>query len=155
MGDRTYVNLTVQLCHKAQVSEIAESNYADPDDVSDGEQCCVLGFNDVNYGELPFLDALQASGIAYDSAWDAGSDYGAGTSSCRYNEAGEIEVKTVYVSGENPPLEELLQRIDDPAALKQYILLHQENITSLPWLHQEEYGKRYRTKKLIQPREAA
>lgn len=146
MGDRTYVTLSVLSAHKEQVTALSEDTYN-----SDWEQPTkhYFVFGEVNYGELDFLDKLQDAGIAYDSEWEAGSEYGSGGEHCRFTAEGEIVLKEIYDSEINPNLTQLISLIDQPEALRNFILHHKEQITTLPWDNQEEYGKLYRTKQLI------
>lgn len=148
MGDRTTVTLTVLASQKEAAKELFDT--AAVEDWGYRELHEYL-FYEVNYGELEFLDKLQAAGIAYASRWDAGDGYGAGTKFCRFTSDGDSEIKEVYDTGVNPELTPLLACIDDHAALKKFILAHRESITPLPWDNQEEYGKRHRAKQLITP----
>jgi hypothetical protein len=148
VGDRTTVTLTFlqsqqeeALKHFDQVASGAEI----VDDLAHHV------FYDVNYGNLEFLDDLQAAGIAYDSTWDSGSGFTSGTKSCRFMPDGTAVIKEIYESENNPNLGSLMSRIDDLLALRQFVLEHHQSVSVLPWDNQEEYGQRYRTKQLISP----
>lgn len=145
MGDRTDVTLTVLT---AQTEAVGVIGPGWSDKFVDG-QCTSFEYNEVNYGELEFLDALEKAGIAYDSDWEAGDEFPKGRKSCRFTAEGASEVKEVYDTYRNPNIQALMARIDDFADLRQYILHHNKRVTSLPWDNQEEYGKRYRVKQLI------
>lgn len=103
----------------------------------------IFAFEEVNYGILDFLPTFQLQGIAYDSAWESGGSYETGMESVRFGEQGEVIIKTVFTSRQNPDLNNLLQHIDDPMALRQAVITHRDAVTSLPWDNQVEYGKRY------------
>lgn len=149
MGDRTSVTLYVLTSQKERVKVISDSF----EELEEDGDLTYFYFSGVNYGELSFLNELMDAGIAFDSCWCAGSDYGAGTKSCRFTPAGELDVREVYETQENPPLSVLMSLIDSPNQLREYIIQHRDKVTPLSWDNQEEYGKLHRTKKLISPKE--
>lgn len=146
MGDRTYVTLSVLKSQEQKASSLF--TYSPDEDWLD-DQLAHFGFPEVNYGNLGFLYELRAAGIAYDSRWESGGDYGPGTESLRFTQGGEAIENTVYDSGKNPDLQYLMDRIDKPEELRSYILKHHKEVTNLPWENQEEYGKLYQAKQLI------
>lgn len=149
MGDPTYVELTV-LTRQAEAAEALFNE--EPEDTTEDGEFTRFGFEEVNYGKLGFLAALQDAGIAYDSAWIKGDNYSAGTVSLRFTEAGESVEKEVYVLIEQAPiLDDLKKILDDPIALRACIADWIEETLILPWDNQEEYGKRYRARQLIAP----
>ena len=145
MGDRTIVTLTVLLSQ----SELVESIAVEVDNELADDPLQHYYFYEVNYGELDFLPKLQELGIAYDSAWESGSDYGPGTSSCRFTPEGEAVLKKLEESDRNPDINSLMLLLDDYQKLKGYIQDHANKQMLLSWNNQEEYGKLYRTKQLI------
>ena len=151
MGDRTLVQLTIL---KNQ-SEQAKSFFTHPPDEEDtscgsGEiEHSFFTFYEVNYGELDFLELLHEAGIAYDSSWNAGGEYGPGTSSARYTPEGDLILKHISDEQINPDLGTLMTLIDDPLGLRNFILTHKDRLTALPWDDQIKYGKLYLTRKLI------
>lgn len=148
MGDRTSVTLTVLLCHE----EAAEALFTfGSEHRSTHSHFAYHAFYDVNYGELPFLDALENAGIPFDSDWDSGSEYGPGCDSCRFTADGDAIRKSIADDYRNPSIDELMKNINDYAALKNFITKHYDEISVLSWDFQEEYGKIYRTKQLIAP----
>lgn len=151
MGDRTSVTLTVL---KVQAEAAQELFEFEPDHAAENEGILPLvyfSFYEVNYGDLPFLDALQSAGIAFDSDWDHGSEYSPGTEFCRFRADGTVQRYSYSNEYKNPDLQRMMGLIDDPEALKTYILDHHNNITPLPWDNQAVYGKIYQTKQLINP----
>lgn len=108
-------------------------------------------FEEVNYGDLPFLEALRKAGIAYDSYWSRGDDYGPGTESLRFDAEGKPFTSTLYESAINPELSDLMALIDKPDELRTFLLEHQADVADRPWDNQEEYGKLYLAKQLINP----
>ena len=149
MGGRTSVTLYVLTSQKERVKVISVFF----EELEEDGDLTYFYFSEVNYGELSFLNKLMDAGIAFDSCWGAGSDYGAGTKSCRFTPAGELDVREVYKTQENPPLSGLMSLIDSPTQLREYIIQHRDEVTPLSWDNQEEYGKLHRTKKLISPKE--
>lgn len=151
MGDRTWVRLTVLTSQVEKVLEIADDPEEDfEEDFEDGTSTCQ--YNEVNYGNLAFLEELQKAGIPYDSNWGAGHEYTEGVEHCRYTPEGGIQTKDVYDNELNPDIHKLLEILDDHEKLKGYIVKHHEETTPLPWDNQEEYGKRYLAAKLIAPK---
>ena len=150
MGDRTTVYLTVP----ASMKERAEAQFGSYTPIDENAADVLEGFHrftfdEVNYGELPFLENLTSEGIPYDSDWCQGGEYGEGMESCRFIAAGGVVIKTVYACDANPSMQQLIARIDHPDMLRQFILEHQAHQKSLPWDNQEEYSKLYRMIQLI------
>jgi len=150
MGDRTYVRLTV-LKSQAEKAKKLFDDYGAEDEYSRDPDEVVFGFSEVNYGTLDFLDDLRDAGIAYDSSWEDGGDYTAGTASCRFTDEGDCVEKEIYDESLNPDLGMCMDRIDKPEELRKYIIEHNEKVRTLPFDNQEEYGKIYQAKKLISP----
>ena len=148
MGDRTTVTLTVPHDFADIVEEIDGANEREP---STEGGLIYLTYYEVNYGELRFLKKLKEQGIPYDSAWCDGDEYGSGTKSLRFTPEGEAIELELYDADANPEMHTLIGLIDDPVALRQYILDHQASRQVLPWDNQVEYGKIYRARQLINP----
>lgn len=148
-GDATTVTLTVLAEHKDFVESIVkDEDYSEF--IDDGPEVSWI-FNEVNYGELKLLPQLSHAGVAYISAWNQGSEYGAGTSYCWFDEDGVKWYKDLYTSEANPNIDHLMGLIDKPTQLRQYILDHKEKMTPPTFDNQVEYGKRFLTIKLIAP----
>jgi hypothetical protein len=149
MGDRTSVFLDVLIPQADAAKELFEF---EPDSAyQNGEQFIEFQFDEINHGTLDFLPKLREAGIAFDSSWAAGSEYGPGTTFCRFTPDGEVIQFDRYDSELNPDMNCLMRLIDNPVALRNAILEHHKETTPLPWDNQEEYGKLYRTKQLINP----
>lgn len=147
MNDASSVLLTVLTSQSLPVQElIGIDEYSES--MQSGEYTSYT-FHDVNYGELDFLHLLQTKGISYLSEWESGDEYDAGCASCRFTPEGEAIIREIYDSEYNPSMGLLLERIDNPTALRTYILEHKESQTILPWDNQEEYGKIYRVNQLL------
>lgn len=152
MGDRCYVELTVLNAHVKEVKFILGADGCD--DEEEGDQCTVFGFEEVNYGTLTFLDWLTDLGIAWDSHWHGGDEYGPGTKHLRFAGDGTVQI-TEYDAAEVGKIEtsKLLEVIDLPGStvstIKTFILDDIASFTPLPWEGQEENGKRHRALKLI------
>ena len=146
MGDRTTVTLTVPRDFADLVEKLDEANEREP---STEGNLTYLTYYEVNYGELHFLKKLKEQGIPYDSAWCDGDEYGSGTKSLRFTPEGETIEMELYDT--HPDMHALVALIDDPVALRQYILNHQASRQVLPWDNQVEYGKIYRARQLIAP----
>ena len=148
MGDRSTVLLNILESQKEKAEALI--NFQADEDFDNQDGHWAYQFHEVNYGNLGFLHALKNAGIAYDSSWDSGSEYTAGTASCRFTPEGACIEKDIYDEALNPSLDKLIELIDQPDALRKYILIHQENISVLPLDEdQVEYGKLFRTHKLI------
>lgn len=148
MGDRTTVYLRVLNSQsvEAQKHFTNETSEDALDDIT-----TEFIFEEVNYGELPFLEALRKAGIAYDSSWSRGDEYDPGTESLRFDAEGKPFTSTVYESDINPNLGALIALINKPDELRAYLLKHQKKVADPPWDNQEEYGKLYQVKQLINP----
>jgi len=149
MGDRTSVSLSfpTALLEKAKSLDTSE-DFDDPNWENDG--ITNFYFYEVNYGNLDFLDDFIKAGIAFDSHWDAGGDYGPGTRSVRFTPEGDLIDKEIYDEGVNPDIDTLMELLETPDQLIQYIKDWKEKV-SVPDLdeYQVEYGKIYQAKKLI------
>jgi hypothetical protein len=149
MGDRTFVTLTVPMECKPQVLQLCK-DYSSPSEREDVGNLAIMYFEEVNYGELPFLDQLQDHGIPFDSEWEDGGSYKAGGAYLRFTPEGKPDFKEIYDNCRNPDLGTLLQLIDVPDELRKNILAFKESVLVMDWDHQVEYGKIYRVKRLIQ-----
>lgn len=152
MGDRVYVTLRVLKNHADTTRQIllAAANGELEDDSPDKTGIHhSFGFSGINYGDLDGLDKLIANGIAYNSCWERGYDFGPGTQYCRFTEQGECITEDLYADDTDPPITELLSRIDEPEVLRSYILQHHKDHTLPSWDHQEDYGNLYRALQLI------
>ena len=150
MGDRTSVTLTVLRlqAEEAKACFGSDKNYAHQVESSD-LLLIQWEFEEVNYGELPFLRLLEKAGIAYDSYWSNGDEYGAGCSYCRFTSEGEAVKKDLYDNEDCLSMDVLTALMDQPVHLRRRIVDKIDERTVLPWDHQEEYGKLYRMKQLI------
>jgi hypothetical protein len=146
MGDRTNVRLTILLAHFDKAKDIIDRDLEDS--IIEGN-LVYTEYNEINYGNLNFIDELRQAGVPYNSRWEDGNDYAAGEEICRFNDQGEIEIIEIYDDNKNPNLDTLIKYIDNPIQLREYILNHKINITTLPWDNQEAYSKIYLTKQLI------
>jgi len=147
MGDRTSVALRILASQAEEAKEYFGGYGFDVDKSNKGfTDCC---FDEVNYGNLDFLGDLAAAGIAYSSSWGNGDNYASGTEYCRFTAEGKCIVTQVYDDSQDPSLDSLLKLIDEPNALREFILLHQKKVSPLPWDNQEEYARIYKTRKLI------
>jgi len=156
MGDRSSVTLSVLKGQKDAVRAIirAATGSAMSGDESYDELTWDFNWDEVNYGQLEFLPQLLAAGIPYDSAWEAGSEFGEGTEYGRFAKDGDIVVTTIYDSEYLIPIHELKKRIDTPDELRQYILDREAKIQVDDLDEtQIEYGKLHRAKQLIAPTE--
>ena len=148
MGNRVSVELTILASQKKQAEEIFDDDFHKDYDGKDGQW--IYQFANVDYGTLDFLAELRDAGIPYDSSWESGGDYTAGTSSCRFTPEGACTEKDIYDDRINPPMDGLLKLIDQPDALRKYILIHQESISVLPLDEdQVKYSKLFLTHQLI------
>lgn len=149
MGDRTNVTLTVLASQKGKAEALFDGELPQTD--YENGILWEFNFDEVNYGNLPFLKELKDNGIAYNSHWMDGGEYNEGTTSVRFTEEGKLVEKSVYAKNVNPDLESLVKLMDNPGALVYFIKWHQERVTPLPWDKQEEYGKLYQMMNLLVP----
>jgi hypothetical protein len=147
MGDRTTVYLDLLASQADAAKKLFD--YEPEHARQNGDQFVEFEFHEVNYGTLGFLSELEKAGIAYDSSWSEGDQYGAGTLFGRFTADGEIVRLERYETDIDPSMGCLMKLIDDPVALREYILQHHKETTPLPWDNQEEYGKLYRARMLI------
>ena len=147
MGDRTSVCLTV-LNEQAEEAQKWFGDY-EHDHMSSDNVFTHFSFYEVNYGDLLCLDDLQKAGIAFDSSWDAGSEYGPGTDYCRFLPDGSVWRRQIGDDYRNPSLEECMRLIDCLDDLKAYIVNHHDTVTPPGWEFQNVYGKLYKTINLI------
>ena len=148
MGDRTTVVLSLLTSQVKEVEELLDYLHQ-----RCNEECIDnttgFEFDEVNYGVLKRLVALEEAGIAYESTWRAGCEYEAGTTSVRFTSEGEKVKKTIYDSDLSIPITDLMHLINQPEAILELIKNSNEEVQVLPWDNQEEYGKRYRARQLI------
>jgi hypothetical protein len=153
MGDRCYVELTVLNEHAEQTRLIIGDDSAS--DESEDEQCTVFGFEEVNYGNLEFLDKLTAAGIAWDSRWHGGDEYGPGTKHLRFTAEGASQEITVHDSEQGviavKELQEFLSQSGTvwSSQVTTFVDQHVAAMQPLPWEGQADNGKRHRALKLI------
>jgi hypothetical protein len=150
MGDRTWAKLYVPTELTGAVQAIF-NEASNEEEIGDG--LSELSYDEMNYGNLPdgVQDKLTAAGVPFDWEWGDGGDYGGGQLHIRFTETGELHLREVYNVNQNPNLEALLDRIDQPDELVQFIKDHANKVTTLSWYNQVEYGKRYRMRQLVLP----
>ena len=95
MGDRTHVELSVNAVHHKQAKAIWETYDPYAKVTTKDEEISIIFFDEVNYGDLPFLNDLEEAGIPYDSDWGSGCEYSAGCRSFRIDENGEHHINEV------------------------------------------------------------
>lgn len=149
MGDRTTVVLTVLAGHQEEAIELIGTEPQEEYPHDGTGELVDLTYYEVNYGNLPNLYKLSETGIPFNSRWGNGCEYTEGETICRYDSEGEPKVIDLYDNEHNPPLQSLISLIDDPKALREFILEHVARITPIPWDNQLEYSNLHRAKKLI------
>ena len=162
MGDRVYVTLIVLTAHLEQARTILtkyngnpQEEYGSPTSIE--PDLSFLGYAEVNYGELNGLPDLVATGIAYDSRWEQGSEFGRGVESVRFTAEGKVIKKVLYAQDEGIELDKfrtamaLAKPEERLIALEAVISKHEDRLFVLPLDEKQiEYGKLYRTKRLLQ-----
>jgi hypothetical protein len=146
MGDRTSVTLSFL---ESQQDEALKHFDSDADEAWCDEPIAYHRFEEVNYGTLDFLDKLKVAGIAYESEWDSGNNFGPGVKSVRFTADGEVVEKEVYNSECSIDVHDLMALLDKPEELKNLITSTHQAVSVLSWENQEEYGQRYRARQLI------
>ena len=159
MGDKTTVDLDVPALHKSVVSKFLIP-FLFPTVNTTPMDHGVIRFtiDEVNYGDLPFLEELQKLGIAFHQYWESGSEYTAGERSLRFTEEGVAIHRSFFQSDIADQVEDALAKYDpqlsDQELGAQFRLLCESikaQTETLPWDYQVEYGKLYRTRQLIDP----
>ena len=145
MSDRTTVVLQVLTVHLKQVKTIIKGE----SDIDREDKFTYIWFDEVNFGELPFLKSLEEKGIPYASSWESGSTYDSGTRYHRFTDEGEAVQKDVYDDALNPVLSALMELLDSPQKLAEAIVEAHAKVTPLPWDTQEQNSKRFLARKLI------
>lgn len=142
------VTLWVLNAHAEIVRKLSEDTYwpADTEETHDGTT--YFEYGEAGVASLPFLDSLLAQGISYDNDWIQ-DDLCGGSKCQRFTSQGESVYKDLYNAHSNPDIEALLNRIDKPMELRNYILEHMASRLILPWDNQEQYGQLYRARRLI------
>lgn len=105
-------------------------------------------FSECREPKLPFVETLTRQGIAFDQNWNDDSGE-SGMIAQRFTSTGESRNKTLDDCHKNPDTEGLINLIDKPTELRNYILEHQASRLILPWDNQEQYGQLYRARQLI------
>lgn len=162
MGDRVYVTLNVLTAQFEQAKDIITKYNGNPQEeyktpTPTEPLLSWLGYEEVNYGELGGLPDLVAIGIAYDSRWEQGSEFGRGIESVRFTAEGEVIKKVLYAHDEGIKLDKfrtamaLAKPEERLIALEAVISKHEASLFVLPFDEKQiEYGKIYRTKRLLQ-----
>lgn len=148
MGDRT--DVTLSFLESQQKEAVKHFDFAASDTWLD-EPIAYFRFEDVNYGELDFLYKLKAAGIAYESEWNRGSEYGPGVQSVRFTADGDVIEKSVYNDECCINVHDLMALLDKPEEVKELITITHQAVSVLSWVNQEQYGKIYQAKQLIIP----
>lgn len=148
MGDRTWVEIVVLKESLPQVKEVLDL-LNDEGEITEKGELVSIYFDEVNDGRIDEQDELTNVGIPYNYEWGNGDNYDAGSKYIRFTPEGQLVHIEYYESEINPPLEKLLELLDKPKELVQYIQQYSDDKTPLPWDNQVEYGKRYRTLQLL------
>ena len=145
MGDRTWVEIVVLNTTLPLVEEIL------PDDaeISTSLEPSSFYFHEVNNGCIEEQGQLTEMGIPYNYEWGSGDNYKSGFKYIRFTPEGDPQHIEYYEDEINPPLEKLLELVSKPKELAEYVQKYSDDITPLPWDNQVEYGKIYRTRRLI------
>ena len=113
-------------------------------------------FNEVKWGELDFLDQLHEQGIPFDFSNDHSED--SRHISCRFTSDGEMILQDYFESDTRIEGNDFIRTIDLCTSPEEKLKFLNEQymklsnlLTLLPWDNQVEYGKLYRTRKLIEP----
>ena len=147
MGDRTWVEITVLKESLDQIKEIFSDFY--DIEIVEGDYLASLHFDEVNNGCVEEQDDLTEKGIPYNYEWGTGDNYNPGSKYIRFTPEGDLQHIEYYENELNPPLEKLLELVDQPEKMAQYVRQYSAEKTPLPWDNQVEYGKIYRARQLI------
>ena len=113
-------------------------------------------FNEVKWGELDFLDDLHEQGIPFDFSNDDSDDRR--FIKCRFTPDGEMILEDYLESDTKIEAQDFIFAFesckssqDKVDLMNAYYMKLTNLINPLPWDNQVEYGKLYRTRKLIEP----
>lgn len=148
MSDETWVEIVVLKESLPQVKEVLNL-LEDEGEIVEGVELASIYFYAVNNGCIDEQDELTDSGIPYNYEWGNGDNYDAGSKYIRFTSEGEVKHIEYYESEINPPIEKLLELVDQPEKMAQYVQQYSAEKTPLPWDNQVEYGKIYRTHQLL------
>lgn len=96
-----------------------------------------------------FLDTLLEAGIAYDAAYVSKYSDDRWVTHWRFTDDGLLVDKVTYENDNFLEVVELMHLINDEKALTDYILKAYKNLYVIPWDKQDEYGKIFQMKQLI------
>ena len=145
MGDYTWVEIIVLNESAPLVKEIL-TDYVE---IDESPSLTSFFFHEVNNGCVEEQDQLTNLGIAYNYKWGKGDNYDSGSKYIRFTPKGDLQHIEYYANELNPPLEKLLELVDQPEKMAQYVRQYSAEKTPLPWDNQVEYGKIYRTRQLL------
>lgn len=153
MSHKVTTTLTILASQREQAEKLFGGELASQEEeYTDDNPYYEYSFDAVNWGNLQFLPKLRKAGIAYTSRWEHGNDFSSGAEYLRFTEEGEAIEMEIYDTGTNPDLDTLLDFIDQPERLREYILEFKVSNTPLPLDSQQEInGQRYLTRSLIDP----
>lgn len=143
------ITLIVLSVHASMLNTIMQDNsLASFDEKYDFEETTFFTFYECRGQTLPILDLLSKHGIAFTQMWTDDCGY-SGVIIQRFTSLGESINKNLNDSENNPDSEQCLNLIDKPIELREYILEHQASRLFLPWDNQEQNGKLYMARQLI------
>jgi len=152
MGDRTYVTLTVRRVDRDKTMKIVQDvdwQPYDQDTFPENSMFTDIGFEDVNWGELPFLSLLEKAGIPFNSSWAEGSEYGEGTYYSRYTDDGQLLSVELNEEDYSIPIRTLVDLLPDYNELADYIRKQRDGIAIMSWINQERNSKLFLVNQLI------
>ena len=145
MGNRTWVEIVVLTESLPQVKEFLDEEAQ----ISEGPQLASFCFDKVNNGCVEAQDELTEAGIPYNYQWGMGDRFEGGMKYIRFTSEGVLVCIECVDSEINPPIEKLLELVDTPLELANYVQQYSDDKTPLPWDNQVEYGKRFRMLQLL------
>lgn len=143
------ITLIVLSVHASMLNTIMQDNsLASFDEKYDYEETTYYIFYECRGQSLAISDLLSKHGIAFTQEWtdDCGNS---GINTQRFTSRGKSIYKDLDNSKVNPDAEQCLNLIDKPVELREYILEHQASRLFLPWDNQEQNGKLYMARQLI------
>jgi hypothetical protein len=158
MADYAYVDLTILSSDIDKAISIIEKDFSFMGPVlfnyleEGNARISTCSFDEVKWGELPFLDAFANEGIPYEANTSGDYNISEVDRYCRYTADGKKEVKELYEDSDKFSLSFLLQsldRKDAPEFLIKWAEAKQKEIEILSWENQEENKKTYLMHKLL------
>lgn len=152
MSDAVRVTLTLHNSHSKHVEELISHSesyqFVDKTDILE-DSTSLFTFDKVVFGSLPFLEDLIRIGIAFDTEWNVGINFSAGSLHCRFDANGKTHLKKISESMTHIRYDLLKTLSKNPEELLRFIDKKYEQLKVPDWNNQIEYGKIHAAMRLV------